>query len=285
MADLPVNLPATARAERFARCIDVEGKIPRAFEALGPVSGRDVLLVDADRGLRARQLAGLGARVTAVARPEAIGLLREGSLGPASSGNGSTRSDSTPIAIAEGSAVGLPIADAGVDVLVGCWSTYRGPQDDELAEADRVLRPGGRLLVLHDYGRDDVSTLVAGERPEYAEWSRRDGTYLRRGFRIRVIHCFWTFESVDEAHELLSDAFGERGRQVAAGLKRPRLSYNVAIYHRSKGEKGEKDDSGANGDVAAKGDSSATGDSAANVDSPATGESREMTEPEELARP
>ena len=255
MADLPVNLPATELAERLARCIDVEGKIPRAFEALGPVSGRDVVLVDADRGFRARQLAGLGARVTAVARRDTIGWLRDATLGPIPSGNGSITADAAPIGIAEGSAVGLPMADAGVDVLVGCWSTYRGPQEDELAEADRVLRPGGRLLVLHDYGRDDVSTLVAGERPEYAEWSRRDGTYLLRGFRIRVIHCFWTFESIDEARELLSDAFGERGSEVAASMKRPRLSYNVAIYHRSKGDGGERGDSG------------------------------EMSEPEELARP
>ena len=65
-------------------------------------------------------------------------------------------------------------------------------------EAARVLRPGGRLLVLHDYGRDDVSRL-RGDLPDYGLLSRRDGPFLRGGFKVRVVHCFWTFESIDEA--------------------------------------------------------------------------------------
>jgi hypothetical protein len=32
------------------------------------------------------------------------------------------------------------------------------------------------------------------------------------------------------------DAFGDAGRSVAATLRRPRLSYNLAIYHRTVGE-------------------------------------------------
>ena len=33
----------------------------------------------------------------------------------------------------------------------------------------------------------------------------------------------------------LGDAFGERGVALGAELKRPRLSWNVAIYHRWQG--------------------------------------------------
>ena len=80
-----------------------------------------------------------------------------------------------------------------------------------MAEAARILRPGGRLLALHDYGRDDVSRLH-GERPEYTDWSRRDGPFLRGGFKIRVIHCFWTFESIEDGQGFLAEAFGEPGR-------------------------------------------------------------------------
>ena len=218
-----------------------------------------MVLVDADHGLRARQLADLGARVTAVERPGAIGGLLGGPSVLDSNRDESMDAGTPRIAIAEGEAASLPMGDKSADVLIGCWSTYRGPRDDELVEADRVLRPGGRLLVVHDYGRDDVSALVAGERPEYTEWSRRDGTYLRRGFRIRVIHCFWTFESIDEARELLSGAFGELGLRAAASLKRPRLSYNVAVYHRSRGESGEKGESVEGGDSAVKSESGEKG--------------------------
>jgi hypothetical protein len=87
---------------------------------------------------------------------------------------------------------------------------------------------------VHDYGRDDVSRL-RGDLPEYGAWSRRDGVFLTNGFRIRVIHCFWTFESIENARTFLGDAFGEAGYRVGETLTRPRLSYNVAIYHRTRG--------------------------------------------------
>ena len=122
-----------------------------------------------------------------------------------------------------------------MDVVTARWSAFQGVDPDELAEADRVLRPGGRLLVVHDYGRDDVS-LLRGDLPEYRLWSRRDGPFLSAGFRIRVIHCFWTFPDLAAAQAFLRGAFPETGERVAAALKRPRLTYNVAVYHRTRGD-------------------------------------------------
>lgn len=197
MADLPVELD-DGLGDRLSRVLDVEGKIPRAVEALGPVAGRDVVVLGAADGLRARQLRELGARVTAVPDVTALAGVR----------------------------------DASVDVVVGFWSSFRGASPDDIAEAKRVVRPGGRLLVVHDYGRDDVSHL-RGPQPEYGPWSKRSGPFLNNGFKVRVVHCFWTFGSMDECMEFLAAAFNEAGRAVAAGLKRPRLSYNVAVYHRS----------------------------------------------------
>jgi hypothetical protein len=204
VADLPLDLDP-GLAERLARIVDVEGKIPRALEALGPVEDRDVLLVDSVGGIRARQLEDLGGRVHHV--PAA---------GPA----------------------GFDAPDGSADVLVAMWSTFRGPDPTESTAAARVLRPGGRLLVVHDYGRDDVSRL-RGDLPEYGTWGRRDGPYLTGGFRIRVVHCWWTFASLDDARGFLGEAFGDAGASVAAELRRPRLSYNVAIYHRTVGDGSE----------------------------------------------
>ena len=59
----------------------------------------------------------------------------------------------------------------------GCGRPSERPTPGRLAEVDRVLRPDGRLLVVQDYGRDDVCRL-RGELPEYGAWSRRDGPYL-----------------------------------------------------------------------------------------------------------
>jgi hypothetical protein len=200
VADLPIDLE-DGLAERFARVLDVEMKIPKALEALGPVAGRDVLLLEATEGIRSRQLEALGARVGFAARSETDGI---------------------------------EAPDASADVLVGLWTSFRGTTPLEAAEAGRVLRPGGRLLILLDYGRDDVSRL-RGDRPEYGLLSRRDGPFLRGGFKVRVVHCFWTFADQDDAVAFLGEGFGEVGRDIAAEMTRPRLSYNVAVYHRTFG--------------------------------------------------
>lgn len=201
MADLPIDLEP-GLSERLAQALDVEGKLPRALEDLGPIRGRDVILVDGAGGIRARQLTDLGARVTLV-----------DSSGPA------------PFDAPDGSA----------DAVVSCWSAFRGAPPDQMAHARRLLRPGGRLLVVHDYGRDDVATL-RGELPEHGLWSRRDGPFLGHGFKVRVVHCWWTFESREAAREFLAAAFGQAGEDLGGRLTRPRVSYNLAIYHRTFGE-------------------------------------------------
>jgi hypothetical protein len=198
VGDFPFEL-ADGLAQRLARALDAEGKIPRALLALGELAGRDVVLLDARGGLRQRQLTDLGARVVQ----------------------------------AETTAQLPTLPEASADAVIAWWSGFRGLDPAEVAAAERVLRSGGRLLIVHDYGRDDVSRL-RGDQPDYGLWSRRDGPFLRGGFRIRVLHCWWTFDSLDDARDFLSAAFGSIGEEVAAGMRRPRLSYNVAIYHRAR---------------------------------------------------
>jgi hypothetical protein len=200
VSDIPLSLPIES-AVILASALDRERKIDRVLEALGPIAGRDVLVVAAGPYETARWRAA-GARVTTIAS-----LLDEG-------------------------ARALP--DGSADTIVAAWSAFRGVEPSELAGADRILRLGGRLLVVHDYGRDDVSRL-RGDLPEYGTWSRRNGPFLSNGFRVRVVHCFWTFDTIGEARGFLADAFGAAGAALGAALTRPRLSYNVAIYHRTRG--------------------------------------------------
>jgi hypothetical protein len=117
-------------------------------------------------------------------------------------------------------------------VILGAWTVYRGIDPVELAEADRVLRPAGRLVIVHDYGRDDLAALGDPGRPEVASWSRRGGPFLRAGFKIRVVHCRADFGSLEETAAALEEAFGAGGMVLAGTLRRPRVSYNLAVYHR-----------------------------------------------------
>jgi SAM-dependent methyltransferase len=206
--DLSAALPSTELDEAFLRVVDAEGKLIAALEDLGPVAGRDVVLLDAGRGFHARQLSNIGARVTSVAFPphcdeaSAVALIAE-----------------------------LPAGEA--DTVIVPWSELAAPGSAFVAEAERLLRPGGRLLLVHDYGRDDVWCLWPDHRHRVLDWSRRRGPFLGDGFRIRVIHCWWTFESAEQAQSLLGAAFGASGVELADQMKRLRLEYQVAIYHRS----------------------------------------------------
>jgi hypothetical protein len=198
-------------AASLAGAVDIEGKVPRALAALGPLEGRDGVLVDLP-----------GAPFLPLVR--------------AAGGD--------PVVVELAAPLAIPVADASQDFVVTLWAGFQGADREDLVEVDRVLRPGGRLLVVHDYGRDDVSLLRDPEAPEYRSWSRRDGPFLRGGgFRIRVVHCFWTFPDLDATQAALEATFGERGSAAADKLKRPRLSWNVAVYHRWRG--GEAGPAGA----------------------------------------
>jgi SAM-dependent methyltransferase len=202
VADLPFQL-AGPLADRLAAVVDVEGKLVRALDSLGTLAGRDVVLLDTSAG-------GLAGRL------EAAGIAAAG----------------VPLT----TPLRLDLPDASADAVLSLWSAFRGVDPADVAEVDRILRPDGRLLVVHDYGRDDVSALRDADAPEYRVWSRREGPFLRDGgFRIRVVHCFWTFDTLEDAVAFLGDAFGERGAALADRLRRPRLSWNVAVYHRPRG--------------------------------------------------
>jgi hypothetical protein len=200
VSQLPADL-APDLAARLRRALDPEAKVARALEALGPVSSRDVLVVDGDGSPVTEALEDLGARLTRLPL-------------------------SAPLRLA--------VPDASADAVVGLWSAFRGPDPADEAEVDRVLRPDGRQLVVHDYGRDDVSRLFEADRPEYGAWSQRSGPFLGGGYRLRVLHCWWSFDTLDDARDFLEAAFGARGAAVAATMRRPRLSYKVAVYHRGR---------------------------------------------------
>ncbi len=207
MPDLSVAFHTPELEEAFLGVVDVEGKLIAALEDLGPVAGRDVILLDAGRGFLERHLAAIGARVDAVAFPD-------------------PGDEETALArMAE-------LTAGAADAVVVPWSELAIPGSRFIAEAERLLRPRGRLLLVHDYGRDDVWKLWPERRDRAVAWSQRKGPFLGDGFRVRVIHCWWTFKSAEQARDLLTAGFGPLGVELADRMKRLRLEYQVAVYHR-----------------------------------------------------
>jgi hypothetical protein len=215
VADLPFEPADAGSTQRLLRAVDAEGKIPRALEVHGSFAGRDVVLLGASRE-RARWLTEVGARLTVVAEPAAAPVA-EPAAAP----------------VAEPAAAPDWPSDASADIVVAFWAAFDGPnRAEQLAHAERLLRPGGQLLVVLDYGRDDLDVVRGPERTaSLVAWSRRDGWFLSQGFRIRVIHTFWRFETIEEGGELLRAAYGPAAEPAISRLRRPRLAHNVAVYH------------------------------------------------------
>jgi len=202
VADPTIRLQDPDLRSRFLRAIDAEARIPAALQALGPVSDRDVGLLDDPDGVLSGQLLSLGA------------WLRR---------------------VPDGSSMAA-LPDGRADVIVSAWTGFRpgSPDwDEQLAQSRRVLRPDGRLLVIHDYGRDEVTGLFEdpARAAERVAWSKPSGPFLGHGFRVRVLHCWWQWDTQEEATELLTRSFGEAGAALAAGMRRPRLAWKVAVYH------------------------------------------------------
>jgi len=206
--DAPFHLADGRLQARLLACVDVEDKIPRTLATLGSMAGRRTLLLAARPGsFRARQLDVLGAQV--VTWPDLAG--------PASS-------------------------DEPFDVAVAWWDGFDDDGADPvapLAPIEQLLAPGARLLVVQDYGRDEVSPLYGDPARDarLQQWSQRDGPVLGAGFKVRTLHCRWTFADLSAAADLLHRAFPATGAAIAARMDRPRLEYRVAVYHRIVGNR------------------------------------------------
>ncbi len=218
MADLPF-VPADLEASaRLIAAFDADGKINRALTLLGSLPGADVVLLGGGSA-RAAALAAAGARVVVLP------------ISPAESPAAPFR----PLPDEQVARAMAALPAGSCDAIVGLWSTFAGPSPDSMAAADRALRPGGRLVVVQDYGRDDLDGIRGAARTaDLVAWSRRDGWFLATGFRIKVLHVFWKAANARETARLLEEAFGSPGRRAASGLSRSRIAHNVAVYYRAR---------------------------------------------------
>jgi len=137
------------------------------------------------------------------------------------------------IRIVDGSPTALPLRDGAVDIVL---TSVIDPEDASLpavAEALRVLRPGGRIIVIGHYGRDDVSSLLEPEVVAHGVEAtrRRTGWWQRHGFKIKVVHARLDLGDGPTAHELLPRLYGDRGRAYLMGPHPASLSLNLGLYH------------------------------------------------------
>ena len=222
-------LPAWTEADpalhaRLGAAIDPDRKVLAALERIVPLSGKRI----ADVGTGIGHYPMLLARRTA----RTYGIESEPSL-LAEARRRAVDSHQPNIRIVEGAPTSLPLRDGAVDIVL---TSLIDPEDGSMgaiAEARRVLRPGGRLVVIGHYGRDDVAALLEPEVIDHVMEStqRRTGWWLRNGFKIKVVHARLDLGDAPTAHELLPRLFGDRGRAYLMGAHQSSLRLNLGLFH------------------------------------------------------
>ncbi|HEU5326158.1 MAG TPA: methyltransferase domain-containing protein, partial [Candidatus Limnocylindria bacterium] len=223
-------LPAWSDADadlhaRLGDAIDPDRKVLAALERIMPLSGKRIADVGTGIGHYPMLLARRTGRTYGVeSDPELLAEARRRAAG----------SHQPNIRIVEGASTSLPLRDGAVDLVL---TSLIEPDDASLPavrEALRVLRPGGRLVVIGYYGRDDVGALLEPEVVAHVRdaTQRRTGWWLRNGFKIKVVHARLDLGDADTAVELLPRLYGDRGRAFLMGPHRSSLRLNLGLYHR-----------------------------------------------------
>jgi SAM-dependent methyltransferase len=222
-------LPAWTEADaalhaRLGAAIDPERKVLEALERITPISGKRIADVGTGIGHYPMLLARRTGRTYGVeSDPELLAAARRRAVA----------SHQPNIRIVEGDIGSLPLRDGAVDIVLTSTIEPEDASAAAIAEALRVLRPGGRLVVIGYYGRDDVSDLLEPEVVAHAleATRRRTGWWLRNGFKIKVVHARLDLGDVATAQELLPRLYGDRGRAFLMRPHRASLRLNLGLYH------------------------------------------------------
>lgn len=188
--------------------MDRPGLVIAALDALLPRHG--VLLdVGAGNGFTAERLSTSDRSVIALEPAEGM------------------RSPTRPLGWVGGEAEYVPLRDSCVDAAYSTWSYFFSRDWDPtpgLGELERVVRPGGVMVIVDNLGDDEFTALA----PDPTALTADADFWERQGFECQAIETIFEFNSPTDAEELLTLYFGES----PAYTTRLTLTYRVGLFVR-----------------------------------------------------
>lgn len=189
--------------ERLIRREDWQNNIGDAIERIRVPDSLDILDLGAGTGRLTRLLAPRSASITACDASAHMLALTESFLRQSGHANWRT-------AVADHRQVPLP--DASLDLVVSGWSfcylavwggaDWQSALDDGLREINRILRPGGTVILFETLGTGQENPNPPAKLSAYYAW------LAEKGFQSTWIRTDYKFASLEEAVELASFFFG-----------------------------------------------------------------------------
>jgi SAM-dependent methyltransferase len=212
---------------QIGEMVDPGRKVLAALERIVPLSGKRIADVGTGIGHYPMLLARRTARTYGIESDPA--LLDEAR-------QRASAAHQPNIRMIEGEARALPLRDGAVDVVLHGLIEAEDAWLPAIGEALRVIRPGGRLVVMGYYGRDDVAPLLEPEVVAEARHAtqRRTGWWLRHGFKIKVVHARLDLRDAEAAHEILPRLYGDRARAFLMTAHPPMPELKLGLYHMAR---------------------------------------------------
>jgi SAM-dependent methyltransferase len=202
--------------------LDPEGTLDAALRDVAPWAGRDVLDLGCGTGFWLPYYAGTARSVVGV-EPDP-GLLD------------AARARRPAVRVEHGSAEHLPLPDASVDVAHARFAYFFPPGVEAgLAEALRVLRPGGTLVVIDNDHRWGQFAGLLADSAWAAPQGRAEVTdrwWAARGAARRTVRSGWAFRSRADLAAVLRLEFPPdvADRWLAAHPAATSLTYGYVLF-------------------------------------------------------